>query len=132
MLRQLDVVKKDVASDLIKKAPGPPGLDFTIQNRLNKLKERNETGGSNDLSPLPLLPPPSFLPPPLPPPPSFLGSNQYVPPLQPQPPGNFSFQFPPSPTTFPSTDQLFGSHVMTKEQKEKEKEKVLDKIDDKI
>ena len=62
LLRQLDVGKKDVASDLIKKAPWPPGLDFTIQNRLNKLKERNETGGSNDLSPPPSSPPSSFLP----------------------------------------------------------------------
>ena len=66
-------------SGLIKEAPGPPGLDFTIQNRLNKLKERNETGGSNNLSPPPSPLPSSFfpLPPPLPPL-SFLGSNQYV------------------------------------------------------
>ena len=94
LLRELDVGKKDVASDLINKAPGPPGLNFTIQNRLNKLKERNETGGSNNLSPSPLPPPSSFLPPPPPPPPpSFLGSNQYVPLPQPPPPGNFIFNF---------------------------------------
>ena len=43
-----------------------------------------------------------------------------------------NFQFPPPPPTFPSTDQLFGSHVMKKEKKEEEKEKVLDEIDDKI
>ena len=30
LLRELDVGKKDVASDLIKKVPGPPGLDFVI------------------------------------------------------------------------------------------------------
>ena len=41
LLRELDVGKKDVAGDLIKKAPGPPGLDFVIQNRLNKLQEGN-------------------------------------------------------------------------------------------
>ena len=66
-------------SGLIKKALGPPGLDFTIQNKLNKLKERNETGGSNNLSPPPSPLPSSVLPPPPPlPSPSFLGSNQYV------------------------------------------------------
>ena len=69
LLRELDVGKKDVASDLIKKAPGPPGLDFTIQNRLNKLKERNETVSSNNLSSPPSPPPSSFLPPQPPPPP---------------------------------------------------------------
>ena len=42
LLRELDEGKKDVASDLIKKAPGLPGLDFVIQNRLSKLKESNE------------------------------------------------------------------------------------------
>ena len=113
---------------------GPPGLDFTIQNRLNKLKERNETGGSNNLSLPPSPPPSSFLPPPRPPSSSFLGSNQYVPPPQLPPPSNFNFQFP-SPSqrsTFPSTDQLFGSHVRIKEKKQEEKEKALDAIDDKI
>ena len=80
LLRELDVGKKDVASDLIKKSLRPPRLDFTIQNRLNKLKERNEIIGSNNLSPPLSLPPSSFLPPPPPPSPSFLGSNQYVPP----------------------------------------------------
>ena len=109
-------------------------MGFTIQNRLNKLKERNETGGSNNLSLPPSPSPSSFLPPPPAPPPSFLGSNQYVPPPQPPPPSNYNFQFPPPPPspTFPSTDQLFGSQVMTKEVKEEEKEKVLDKIDGKI
>ena len=134
LLREIDIGKKDVASDLKKKAPGPPGLGFTIQNRLNKLKERNETGGSNNLSLPPSPPPSSFLLPPPAPPPSFLGSNQYVPSPQPPPPTNYNFQFPPPPPspTFPSTDQLFGSHVMTKEVKEEEKEKVLDEIDGKI
>ena len=67
LLRELDVGKKDVASDLIKKTLGPPRLDFTIQNRLNKLKEKNEIAGCNNLSPPPSLPPSSFLPPPPPP-----------------------------------------------------------------
>ena len=37
LLKELDVGKKDIANDLIKKALGPPELDFVIQNRLNKL-----------------------------------------------------------------------------------------------
>ena len=73
LFRDLDVGKNNVASDLIKKAPGPPGSHFTVQNRLNKLKERNETGGSNNLFPPPLPPTSSFLPSPPPPLPSFLG-----------------------------------------------------------
>ena len=32
LLRELDVGKKVVASDLVKNAPGPPGQDFAIQN----------------------------------------------------------------------------------------------------
>ena len=59
LLRELDVRKKDVASHLIEIAREPPGLDFTIQIRLNKLNERNERGGSNNLSPV--LSPPPFL-----------------------------------------------------------------------
>ena len=39
LLKELDIGKKDVASELIKNAPGPPGLDFIIRNRLNKLKD---------------------------------------------------------------------------------------------
>ena len=39
LLRELDAGKKDVTSDLINKGPGPPGLDFVLQNRLNKLKK---------------------------------------------------------------------------------------------
>ena len=31
LLRELHVGKKDVASDLIKKSVGPPGLDFTMK-----------------------------------------------------------------------------------------------------
>ena len=42
LLRELDVGKIDVARELVKKVPGPPELDFVIQNRLNKLKEGNE------------------------------------------------------------------------------------------
>ena len=64
--------KKDVASDLIKKAARPPGLDITFINRLNKLKNRSEPKDDNNN----LSPPPS--PPPRPPP------------TPPQPPSSFS------------------------------------------
>ena len=40
LLKELDVGKKVLASDLIKQAPGPPGQDFAIRNRLNKLNDR--------------------------------------------------------------------------------------------
>ena len=83
-LRELDVGKKNVASDLIKKkVPGPSGLDFLIRNRLNKLKEDNENiNNSNNLPLPPFLPsPPSFFQPPPPPPlpaSPFHSSQRYV------------------------------------------------------
>ena len=137
LLRQLDVGKKDIVNDLIKKTPGPPGLDFVIQNRLNKLKENTENNNNNNLLQPPFPPPPSFFQPPSPPPPPspFSSLQQYVQPPQPlqPPPGNFNFPPPPPPPLpFPSTNHLFGSHVMTKEKKEEEKEKIIDEIDDKI
>ena len=42
LLRELDVGQKDVSSELIKKASRAPGLDITLRNRLNKLKDRPE------------------------------------------------------------------------------------------
>ena len=48
MLKELDVGKKDVASELIKKSPGPPGTDFVIRNRLNRLKDRQEFNNDNN------------------------------------------------------------------------------------
>ena len=38
LLKELDVGKKDIARELIKKAPRPPGVDFAIR-RLDKLKD---------------------------------------------------------------------------------------------
>ena len=38
IIGELDVGKEDVASDLIKKAPKPLGLDISLRNRLEKLK----------------------------------------------------------------------------------------------
>ena len=42
LLKELDVGKKVLASDLIKQASGPPGQDFAIRNRLNKLRDRQK------------------------------------------------------------------------------------------
>ena len=38
LLKKLNVGEKDVANELIKKTPLPPGIDFAIQNRLHKLR----------------------------------------------------------------------------------------------
>ena len=56
LLKELDIGKKDVTSELMKKAPRPPIFDNPLKNRRNKLKDR------------PYLPPPP-LPPSFPPPP---------------------------------------------------------------
>ena len=63
LLREPDIGKKDVASDLVKIAPRQPGLDTPLRNRLNRLKDRPEPKhGNYDLSPTPS---PSPQPPPL-------------------------------------------------------------------
>ena len=158
MLKELDVGKKDVASELIKNAPGLPGSDFVIRNRLNRLKDRQEFNNDNNnknLS-LPRSPPspPSFFPqqpPPQPPPPAIPRQQPFLPPptfspFQPPPPlppppifptfeQNFSQQQQFSTQlTFPSTDSLFGSETqtLTREKKEETKDKVVKEIDDKI
>ena len=51
-LGELDSGKKLMADDLVKKAAGPPGVDFVMRNRLNKSKDRK-----NNISPLPTTPP---------------------------------------------------------------------------
>ena len=48
LLREVDVGKKGIASELIKKGPRPPGIDYTIQNWLNKLKNNNENFNKNN------------------------------------------------------------------------------------
>ena len=128
LLKELDVgKKKGVASEVIKNAPRPPGTDFMIRNRLNRLKNRQEfnndnknNNNNNNLS-LPTSPPslPLFLlqqPPPQPLPPTISYQQPFLPllpptfsPFQPLPSPTFSlFQppVPPSPTpTFPSFQQ---------------------------
>ena len=44
----LDVEKKNIESELVKKAPSLPGIGYPIQNRLNKLKTNNENFNEND------------------------------------------------------------------------------------
>ena len=132
MLKELDVDKKDVASELIKKAPGPPETDFVIRNRLNRLKDRQEfnndnNNNNNNLSPPPSPPSPASLfskQPHPPPPPTFTPFQQNLPQQR---------QFPTQPT-FPSTENLFGSQTQTfiREKKEETRDKILDEIDDKI
>ena len=104
--RELEGSKKIMAGDLVNKVPGPPGIDFAIRSRLNKLKERK-----NNTSPPPTPPPPPFLPPqpppplssfpfnlPSPPPPPPPPTNQIFPPRPPLPPPFSSFRFPTQPT----------------------------------
>ena len=132
MLRELDVGKKDTRSELIKKAPGSPGLDFIVQKRLNKLQESSSR--RNHLSPHPSPPPSSFFqppPPPSPPPSPFCGAEQHVPSPQPPQSPTSNFNLPPPPP-FPPTDHFFRSHVLTKEKKEEEEEKKIDQIDENI
>ena len=66
LLKELDVGKKDLASDLVKKAP-PAGIDGILQRRLNALRNDNlnfNSKNNDDLSPPPspfndfILPPP--------------------------------------------------------------------------
>ena len=71
-LKRVHVGKKDIANELIIKAPRPPGVNFGIRKRLEKLKNRPEPKDDNDnynLTPSPSPPqPPSLGPqPPRPP-----------------------------------------------------------------
>ena len=53
-------LEKKIASDLIRQALGPPGIDFAHRNRLNKLGDRQKWTDNNNISPPPsppMLPP---------------------------------------------------------------------------
>ena len=124
---------------MIKKA----GIDYAIQNSLNKLQNNNENfnkknGDDNNGGISPPPPPPifnNFQPPPSPPsPPTF---SNFIPLPPPQPPPTFN-NFPPPPSLFNNftptepKPSLFGSQIMTMTKPPKEKvkeEKVIDKID---
>ena len=93
MLRELDIGEKDLASELIKKAPRP-GVDLDTQKRLEALRKDNNKfdNNNNNGPPLPPTSPPTFnnfiLPPPLPLPLLF---NSF----------QTNFQAPPSPLPSP-------------------------------
>ena len=99
LLKELDVGRKDVASHLVKKAPGPPGINIAFRNRLDKLRNRQKPNeNNNNFSPLPSLPalplPPSgplFPPSQLPPPPTSSIPPIFISP----PPGRFLDPFQP-------------------------------------
>ena len=134
LLRELDGRKTLTAGDLVKKEPGPPGVDLVIRNRLNKLKERK-----NNTSLPPTPPPPPFLTPPPPPtwPPSSSfpfnlpsppllppsPTNQMFPPQPPLLPPSSSFHFLTQPT-FPSNN-LLSSQTLTREREGNKNEEPL-------
>ena len=118
LIKELDVGKKDIASEIIKIAPGPPGVGFVIRNRLNGLKDgkefennNNNNNNNNNLSPPPSPSPsplfssqkslPPLIPPPIPRQQPFLPSPPLPSPTFPP------FQPPPSPT-FPPFQQNFS------------------------
>ena len=100
-LKELDVGKIDPASELIKKAPTPPDLDYRFRNRLEKLKDRKDpfnNDNNNNLSPSPSPSPLSSFFVPLPP-------QSPQPPLQPPPPSTFQIPPPPPPPPPPPSFQ---------------------------
>ena len=106
MLKEHDVGKKYVASELIKRARGPPGADFIIRNRLNKLKDRQEFNNDNNNNNNNLSPPPS------PPSPSSFFSQQTPP--QPSPPTILCRQsFLPQPPTTPTVPPFHATTLPT-------------------
>ena len=123
--------EKKIASILIKQAPGQPGVDFVSRNQLNKLRDRQEPTGNNNLSPSPPavpLAPGQSLGPFLPPPPPFIPSQPpsagFYKLFQPTPPrsdnsfGNFYIPAQLSSASFNSNNRglygnLFGSQTQT-------------------
>ena len=145
-LRELDVGKKDIVSEVIKKKP-TPGVDLSIQKRLDVLRNENigfnKKDNNNNNGGLPLCPPsppsfnnfilpPQFPPLPLPsfnsfqhfnfPPPPPLPSSPLSPPRLPRPRLRSSATL-----TQPSTH--FGEMTLTKTKIKPEKEHVLEDID---
>ena len=158
--KELDVRKKDIASELIKKAPRPPGVDDVLRKRLDKLKNRPKPKDDYNISPLASLPPhprPSFSQRPLsgpPPPPPFVPSpsGSFLEPfqqLQPPPmPHNF-IGIPPAPSVrplslndynrlgpspnFTTSNSWYGSQTQTlTREREETKNSEQKELDDKI
>ena len=141
MARELDIGKKDIASDLVKKAR-KPGLNNDIQNMLNSLRGDSflNNDNNNNFSPPPSSPPTfnNFISPPQPPPPPPLTFNNFnlppLPPLptfnQPSPPtfNNVFSQLPKERSTFQPQHPLEAILTRTKP----EPEKVIENIDTEI
>ena len=49
LLKEPDVRRKDVASEIVKKAPGLPETDITLRNRLVRQRNRQEPNDNNSL-----------------------------------------------------------------------------------
>ena len=100
LLKEIDVGKKDVASELIRNAPGPTRTDFVTKDRLNKLKDREEFENNNNNN--------NLSPPPSSPPPPSSSSQQSSPPSPPiSGPSQQPF-LPPQPSTLPPYQQNFS------------------------
>ena len=138
LLQELDIGKKDLASELIKKT-SRPGTDLDMQKRLETLQKDNSKFNNNNNNWAP-LPPPSLSsfnnfilpPPPLPPPSfnSFQTDFQVTPPMLPLSPlSPLSRQIPrtrPVATQNQPTTH-FGEMTMTKTKPVEEK--ILEHID---
>ena len=137
--------KKVLASDLIKGASTPLGKDPEIKKRLDRLRDRQEPGPSNNLLPPPsppsFSPPPGpFIPPPPPPfqpPPSIFNSFQPPPPRPDNNFGNFHVRAQLSSASFPTRGplgNLFGSQTatLTREKEKIVQDSVQKELDDTI
>ena len=145
LFKELDVGKKDLASEFIKKAPRQPDPDYRLRQRLENLIDRKDpfdNDNNNNLSPPPSpLPPSSFFVPPPPQPPQ--------PPLQPPPPSTFRIPPLPPPPSYQTPffqqqplfnfsqpsgpgNNIFGSQVQELVREEKPKSRLLKEIDEKI
>ena len=160
LLRELNVNRKGLASDLLKGAPETPRKNLEIQKRLDSLKgadysksNNNDNNNNNNFPPPPssptLLPPPGlssglFIPPPPPfvPPPS----GRFLEPFQPPPRSNNSFGNFHIPAQLSSVNfnnrnsglswNLFGSQTATlnreKDQENVVQDSVWEELDDTI
>ena len=121
MLRELDIGKKDVASDLLGKAQRPDLTD-DIQKRLDVLRKDNFVNNNNNNNNNNFSLPPShpifnnFIPPTLPPPlpPTTIFNSFNLPPPPPSPPPTFNGNFNlPSPLKFSNVFSQSPKRVST-------------------
>ena len=135
MLRELDIGKNGITSDLFKEAP-TPGVDSSLQKRFDTLQNdnirfnKNNNNNNNGLSPPPSPPPENnFIPPPKPPP-SPTSFNSFQPQfLQPPPPPPSSLPPSRSSTNQSQPSTHFGEMTMTKTETKPKQEQVLEDID---